>query len=174
VSPYVDNNGDGVCECPAGQTDVSLANGVVGCVTDYNATRVLDPYPSNSTSVDWRDRNVVGPVENQGQCGSCVTFGVGGAVESNHAITTGTYLNSSQAYLLECMDCPSEWGFYNPCTYRCDGGWSYFTLKYSQAYGLPLEEDYPYDSDNRSGIVNTCADSGLDKPINSMVNDGMI
>jgi len=154
---------------------VSLYGGVTGCVSDYNATRVVSPYASNSTYVDWRDRNVVGPVENQGSCGSCVPFCVSGTVETNHAITTGEYYNGSAGYLLECMDCPSEWGFYNPCTYRCDGGWSSFTLKYAQAYGVPTESDYPYSSDNRSGIANSCADNGsMEKPINSMVGDGRV
>ena len=39
--------------------------------------------------VDWREKNVITPVKNQGQCGSCWTFASAETIESHWAIKTG-------------------------------------------------------------------------------------
>ena len=51
---------------------------------------------SNGDSVDWRDQKAVGPVKNQGSCGSCWTFSTTGAMEGSHAINTGELLSFSE------------------------------------------------------------------------------
>lgn len=71
--------------------------------------------------------------------------------------------------------CPSDWGFWSPCHYFCDGAWPGHLLKFASVYGVPTEADYPYTSYQRSGYYNSCQDDGsMAKPIDSMVGDGGI
>jgi C1A family cysteine protease len=47
-------------------------------------------------SVDWREKNVVNSVQNQGACGSCWAFSSIAAIESSHAIQKGELLKLSE------------------------------------------------------------------------------
>ena len=53
-------------------------------------------------SIDWRDKGVVTPVRNQGQCGSASLFAIFDAIESFWAIKNGHLVMAS---LEECIDC---------------------------------------------------------------------
>eukprot|EP00003_Mantamonas_plastica_P019629 TRINITY_DN3193_c0_g2_i1.p1 TRINITY_DN3193_c0_g2~~TRINITY_DN3193_c0_g2_i1.p1 ORF type:complete len:194 (+),score=55.12 TRINITY_DN3193_c0_g2_i1:1-582(+) len=65
-------------------------------------------------SVDWRQKGVVTPVKNQGNCGSCWTFSTTGAMESHHALKTGHLLSLSEQQLVDCAQAFKNNG--------CDGG----------------------------------------------------
>jgi C1A family cysteine protease len=47
-------------------------------------------------SVDWRTKNVVTPVKNQGGCGSCWAFSTAETLESHIALKTGKLLEFSE------------------------------------------------------------------------------
>ena len=66
-------------------------------------------------SFDWRDRDAVTSVKNQGSCGSCWTFAAAGYAESR-VIIAGDYnknnIDLSEQYLLECTSYSSCTGGY--------------------------------------------------------------
>jgi len=51
---------------------------------------------SVASSLDWRTRNAVTGVKNQGQCGSCWAFGTVGGIEGSYALSTGTLTSFSE------------------------------------------------------------------------------
>lgn len=88
-------------------------------------------------SLDWRDKNVVTPIKDQGQCGSCWAFSAIHTAESASAIHSGTLISFSESNLVDC--CQACFG--------CNGGWPFRALDYAistQDGHFNTEEDYPY------------------------------
>jgi C1A family cysteine protease len=94
-------------------------------------------------SVDWRTRNAVTPIKNQGSCGSCWSFSAIGALESLYAIKYGILKSFSEQQL---VDCSGSYG-----TYACNGGIMTAAFKYTRDYGVELGSVYPY-----TGAKGTC------------------
>jgi cathepsin L len=90
---------------------------------------------ADPADVDWRTKNAVTPVKDQGDCGSCWAFSTTGTLEGAQAIATGNLLSFSEQYLVDC----SKNG-----NYGCNGGEMTNALTFTQKYGIPLESAYPY------------------------------
>ncbi|XP_048531194.1 cysteine proteinase 1-like [Triticum urartu] len=100
---------------------------------------------------DWRDQGAVGPVKNQGSCGSCWSFSASGALEGANYLATGKMEVLSEQQLVDCdHECdPAE---PDSCDAGCNGGLMTSAFSYLlKSGGLEREKDYPY-----TGKDGTC------------------
>ena len=110
------------------------------------------------SAVDWRTKNVVNPVRDQGQCGSCWSFATTSNAESVWAINKGQLLDLSEQYL---VDCAKGVGYGN---LGCNGGQMDSAFKYMINYGQCAESAYPYTSGatQTAGTCHTCSSPQTD------------
>ena len=71
---------------------------------ESGAVRELLPDPSTEIpeSFDWRDKGVVTPVKQQGECGSCWSFATAATMESQYLLKTNKSLIMSEQQLIYC------------------------------------------------------------------------
>jgi cathepsin F len=94
-------------------------------------------------SFDWRDKKAVGPVKDQGRCGSCFAFSAVGNLEGLHAIKTGEFVQYSEQQLVDCDKLDMD----------CLGGFVENAFEYiKKAGGIELQVDYPY-----TAVGGTCS-----------------
>lgn len=70
-------------------------------------------------SIDWREKGVVNPIRDQGQCASCFAFSAIASAEAAYAIKSGTLLEFSEQNLVDCAPASG-----------CNGGWQADALEY--------------------------------------------
>jgi len=110
-------------------------------------------YPNGA--VDWRQKNAVTGVKDQGQCGSCWTFGTTGGVEGAVALKHGSLVSLSEQ---EIVDCGSEFGGAG-----CEGGSNDIGFKFAQTYGICTEQAYPYTAKDGTCKKSSCSASANSK-----------
>lgn len=101
--------------------------------SDRYVPKVGDNLPD---SVDWREKDVLVGVKDQGQCGSCWAFSAVATIEAVNKMVTGDSISLSEQ---ELIDCDTS---YNS---GCNGGLMDYAFKFViQNGGIDTEEDYPY------------------------------
>lgn len=94
------------------------------------------------SEIDWRDKNVVTPIKDQGQCGSCWAFSTVATLESAVAIKTGVLTNLSEQQLVDCDNFKN-----GGVDHGCNGGLMDNAFDWiGKNNGLCSYEDYPYTS----------------------------
>lgn len=93
-------------------------------------------------AIDWREKNAVTPVKNQGMCGSCWAFGTVANIEGLYAIRNGTLESFSEQELVDC----------DRVDFGCNGGLPFQAVaELMRLGGLMKEADYPY-----KGVAKPC------------------
>lgn len=100
----------------------------------------IPQYPPGPDAVDWRKEGLVGPVLDQGSCGSCWAFSAAGAVES----VLRRRKNNDSVSPQQMVDCNN-----NSC-WGCQSGWPKYALDYVKANGIADLEEYPYVGHNQT------------------------
>eukprot|EP01090_Pellita_catalonica_P005829 TRINITY_DN16050_c0_g1_i1.p1 TRINITY_DN16050_c0_g1~~TRINITY_DN16050_c0_g1_i1.p1 ORF type:complete len:317 (+),score=48.05 TRINITY_DN16050_c0_g1_i1:16-966(+) len=99
---------------------------------------ILTPI-SLPTSFDWRNKNAVTPVYNQGQCGSCWAFSTTENIESQWFLAGHTLTKLAVQQIVDCDNSDDGCGGGNPPT-----AYQYVI----SAGGMETWSDYPYTAEN--------------------------
>jgi C1A family cysteine protease len=106
---------------------------------------------SVETSVDWRTQGVVSPIQDQGQAGTCYSFGTSCAVETALAIKTGVLTKLSEQQIVDCSTIKNG----GP-NMGVNGGQIAPTFEWiGKVGGLCTEQAYPYVS-GTTKVTGTC------------------
>ena len=87
-------------------------------------------------ALDWRTHNVVTPVKDQAQCGSCWAFSATENIEGQYARKSGTLVSLSEQELVSCDKVDGG----------CSGGLMKDAMTWVKKNGLTSEKTYPYKS----------------------------
>eukprot|EP01111_Echinosteliopsis_oligospora_P000271 TRINITY_DN10247_c0_g1_i1.p1 TRINITY_DN10247_c0_g1~~TRINITY_DN10247_c0_g1_i1.p1 ORF type:complete len:332 (-),score=79.10 TRINITY_DN10247_c0_g1_i1:18-1013(-) len=91
------------------------------------------------SSLDWRDQNVVTPIKNQGQCGSCWAFSATEAIESANIIAGKASVDSINLSPQQIVDCDHD------IVFGCFGGRTSGAYEYiKKVKGQEGIDHYPY------------------------------
>jgi C1A family cysteine protease len=106
-----------------------------------------EEYQVPNAAKNWITEGKVGPILNQGSCGSCWAFSATETVQSYYAINKGELPSLSEQQLVDCSGSYGNEG--------CNGGWPHWALAYVKQYGITTSAAYPY-----TGRDGTCKVQG--------------
>jgi cathepsin L len=100
-------------------------------------------------TVDWRSKNIITDIRNQGACGSCWAFAATAAHESYqvqfHGQPRSIHLSEQQL-----VDCSTSYG-----NNGCNGGLAVKALQYIRDVGQTTADAYPYKAVNQNCLKFT-------------------
>jgi cathepsin F len=97
------------------------------------------------TAFDWRQKGVVTPVKNQGQCGSCWSFSTTGNVEAQWKMAGHELVGLSEQNLVDCDHHCMIYEGQKSCDAGCNGGLMPNAFSYIiENDGIDTEASYPY------------------------------
>ncbi|MCK5681329.1 hypothetical protein KAI46_11020, partial [bacterium] len=109
------------------------------------------------TAFDWRNyqaHSYIGPIRNQGTCGSCYAFGACAAAEGVYNFASGKFdadcLDLSEAFLAFCLD--QYYAGYSGCS---GSSYDYEELDALVERGVCLEISYPYTAVDQGCIAGS-------------------
>lgn len=101
-----------------------------------------EPLPSSFDLRDINGHSYIGPVRDQGNCGSCYSFGALAAAESvynrHHDLYDDAAVDLSESFIIWSLS-PLYEGLYG-----CNGGRPGEVFTAILEHGVPLEADFPY------------------------------
>ncbi|CAH1112855.1 unnamed protein product [Psylliodes chrysocephalus] len=114
---------------------------------EHLTRHVQNPSLPVPDSIDWREKNAVLEVKDQGDCGSCWAFSTVGSIEGQNAIKNNQRVPLSVQQLVDCDD-EENLG--------CNGGNMTEPFKYVIKHGVNSEAEYPYEAtDNKCRAMNS-------------------
>uniref|UniRef100_A0A1X7U635 Uncharacterized protein n=1 Tax=Amphimedon queenslandica TaxID=400682 RepID=A0A1X7U635_AMPQE len=94
-------------------------------------------------AIDWRKRNVITPVRDQGSCGSCWAFSATSCLSAHLALKTGQLISLSKQQLLDCSRSFNNRG--------CKGGLPSQAFEYIK-YNGGIESESNYNYTAKDGV----------------------
>ena len=132
---------------------------------NYGCTTFTNSITNVPISIDWRKKNAVTSVKDQGQCGSCWAFSSTGAAEGAWAIKTGNLIDLSEEQLVDCAT-GMQYG-----SHGCNGGQMEGAFKYLIQNGQCDLSEYPYNPDKTNDCKSCTQVAHFDTCYNVKPND---
>lgn len=112
--------------------------------------KLTTEYPDE---IDFRAKNVIGPLEDQGDCGACYSFSSVAATEAAYILKYKSSKNYRKLSKQQMVDCGPSFSEY---LRGCNGGVLEAAYSYLHQKGISEAEDYPY-----IGVKGKCKEGSV-------------